>query len=254
LEVTLLLRQSAAHLAAIVLSAAISAAAFASEPAPPSYRLTGSIPLGPGERWDYVTFDPSSNRAFVAHGDHVTVVDTVKARVVGKIGTFPGGTHGIGISTANGHGYTDDGKAGMVGVFDLVTLKAVKQLSAAPDADGIIFDPASGHFFVIDGDSGTITVIDPEKNAAIATITVGASLEAGAADGAGRLYIDGVENHDMIEIVTCRPGPSARCRARERSRSIPATAVFSCLPPKSPGPIRQPLPARGHTLYSCPVL
>jgi YVTN family beta-propeller protein len=198
----LLLRQSAAHLAAIVLLAAISAPAFASEPAPPSYRLAGSIPLGPGERWDYVTFDPSSNRAFVAHGDHVTVVDTVKARVVGQIGTFPGGTHGVGISTATGHGYTDDGKAGMVGVFDLATLKVVKQISAALDADSITFDPASGHFFVINGDSGTITVIDPAKDAAIGTIAVGAGLEAGTADGTGRLYVDGTENHDMIEIDT----------------------------------------------------
>jgi YVTN family beta-propeller protein len=189
-------------LLAIVLSAALSSGVFASEPAPPAYRLAASIPLGPGERWDYVTFDPSSNRAFVAHGDHVTVVDTVKASVVGQIGTFPGGTHGIGISTTTGHGYTDDGKAGMVGVFDLATLKVVGRISAAPDADGIIFDPASGHFFVIDGDSGTITVIDPTKDAAIATIAVGAGLEAGAADGAGKLYVDGVENHDMIEIDT----------------------------------------------------
>ena len=78
-------RPWAVSLTAIVLSAAIWAAAFASDSAPPSYRLAGSIPLGPGERWDYVTFDPASNRAFVAHGDHVTVVDTVQARVVGQM-------------------------------------------------------------------------------------------------------------------------------------------------------------------------
>ncbi len=197
-------RQWAAGLAASALCAAIPAAALASEPAAPSYKITSTIPLGDGERWDYVTFDPSSNRAFVAHGDHVTVVDTEKAAVVGQIGGFPGGTHGIGIATATGHGYTDDGKAGTVGVFDLATLKPIKRIAAAPDADGIIFDPASGHIFVINGNSGSITVIDPAKDAAMATIKIGAGLEAGAIDGSGKLYVDGVENHEIIEIDTSK--------------------------------------------------
>ena len=191
-------RQWAAGLAASALCVAIPAGA--AEPTPPSYKVTSTIPLGDGERWDYVTFDPSSNRAFVAHGNHVTVVDTEKAAVVGQIGGFPGGTHGIGIATASGHGYTDDGKAGTVGVFDLATLEPVKRIAAAPDADGIVFDPASGHIFVINGDSGSITVIDPAKNDAVATITIGAGLEAGEVDGTGKLYVDGAENHDIIEI------------------------------------------------------
>src|ERR1700733_9851044 len=70
------------------------------------YKVT-AIPLGSGERWDYVTFDPVSGRAYIAHGDHVTVVDMASARVVGQIGGLPGGSHGIGISTATGKGYTD---------------------------------------------------------------------------------------------------------------------------------------------------
>ena len=202
MEVKLGVRHWAARMAASSLCAAIPVVGFASGPALPAYKITTTIPLGPGERWDYVTFDPSSNRAFVAHGDHVTVVDTKKATVVGQIGTFPGGTHGIGISTATGQGYTDDGKAGTVGVFDLATLKVMKQIPAAPDADGIVFDPVSRHIFVINGDSGSITVIDPAKTAAIANIKVGAGLEAGAVDGAGKLYVDGAENHEIIEIDT----------------------------------------------------
>jgi YVTN family beta-propeller protein len=203
-------RQWAARVAASALFAALPSLVFALEPALPSYKVTHAIPLGPGERWDYVTFDPSSNRAFVAHGDHVTVVDTKKAEVVGQIGGFPGGTHGIGIATAAGHGYTDDGKAGVVGVFDLATLKTDGQIPAAPDADGIVFDPASGHIFVINGDSGSITVIDPAKNAAIATIKIGAGLEAGEVDGTGKLYVDGAENHEIIEIDTRKNTIKAR--------------------------------------------
>ena len=85
-----------------------------------------------------------------------------------------GGTHGIAVAPESGWGYTDDGKAGTVSVFDLKNFKIAKQLPAAPDADGIISDPVSGYLFVINGDSGSITVVDPKTNAVGTAIVVGA--------------------------------------------------------------------------------
>ena len=173
---------------------------FAADRTSPDYRVTKSISLGSGERWDYVTFDPAGNRVYVAHGDHVTVVDQLKGEVIGQIGTFPGGTHGIAISTATHQGYTDDGKAGTAIAFDLESLKPLKRIFAAPNADGIIYEPVTGHIYVINGDSGSLTVIDPKTNTAIATINVGAALEAGLADGKGNIFVDGAENHDIVKI------------------------------------------------------
>ena len=166
------------------------------------YKIAKTIPLGPAERWDYATYDADSDRVYVAHGDHVTVVDASTGAHVGDIGPLPGGTHGIGISTANGIGYTDDGKAGVAASFDLKTLKLGQQIKTATDADGIVSDPASGHIFVINGDSGLIVALDPKANAAAATINVGAPLEAGVADGKGKLFVDGVDAHDIIAIDT----------------------------------------------------
>ncbi|HEY1710375.1 MAG TPA: YncE family protein [Rhizomicrobium sp.] len=174
-------------------------AADATQPALP-YKLEKTIPLGDGERWDYVTY--ASGRAYVAHGDHVSVVDLAKGAVIGEIGTMPGGTHGIGISGADGVGFTDDGKAGVAVAFDLQSLKVLKQIPAAPDADGIVFDPVSRHIFVIEGDSGTISVIDPKTRSSIATIKIGAALEAGVVDGKGKLFVDGAANHDIVAIDT----------------------------------------------------
>lgn len=184
-------------------AAVVPAVVQAADPSP-SYKITRAIPLGSGERWDFVTFDPTADRAYVAHGDHVTVVDVKTGTVAGEVGTFPGGTHGIGIATGTGQGYTDDGKGGTASAFDLATLKLVKQIPAAPDADAIVFDPASRHLFVINGDSGSITVIDPATNAAIASIKVGAGLEAGAVDGAGKLYVNGAEKNEIIAIDTAK--------------------------------------------------
>jgi YVTN family beta-propeller protein len=166
------------------------------------YKVAKLVPLGPGERWDYVTFDPSQNRVYVAHGDHLSVVDATSGAAIGAVGPLPGGTHGIAVSPENGTGFTDDGKAGIVAVFDLKTLKILKQIPTAPDADGIVYDPFSKHVLVVNGDSGSITVIDPKSQSAIATVSVGAGLEAGAVDGKGKLFVDGVANHDVVVVDT----------------------------------------------------
>jgi YVTN family beta-propeller protein len=186
--------------AAVALAISSAAPAFAADHPSPDYHVTKSVALGSGERWDYVTYDPTGKRVYVAHGDHVTVVDETTGEVIGQIGTFPGGTHGIAVSTETHQGYTDDGRAGTATAFDLASLKPLKQIAAAPDADGIIYEPVTGHIYVINGDSGSLTVIDPKTNTSIATIKVGAGLEAGLADGKGALFVDGAENHDIVKI------------------------------------------------------
>lgn len=174
----------------------------AAEAPVPAYRLAGTIPMGPGERWDYATFDPGQSRIYVAHGDHVTVINAATAHIVGQIGPLPGGTHGIDVAPEAGIGFTDDGEAGVAAAFDLKTLKIVKQIPTEKDADGVNYDRVSRHIFVINGDSGSVTVIDPKLQTAIATIKVGAGLEAGIVDGKGKFFVDGAEQHDIIAIDT----------------------------------------------------
>ena len=186
--------------AGAILALYAMAPAIAADRAATSYRMTQTVALGEGERWDYVVFDSSAKRVYVAHGDHVTVVDERKGEVIGRIGTFPGGAHGIAISTRTNQGYTDDGKAGAAIAFDLGSLKVLKRIPAAPHADGIIYEPVTLHVYVINGDSGSLTVIDPDTDSPVATIDVGAGLEAGAVDGKGTLFVDGAENHEIVRI------------------------------------------------------
>jgi YVTN family beta-propeller protein len=183
--------------ASLLLLSGISAGAAAQTP---SYHLTKSVTLGSPERWDYVIYDKSGNRVFVAHGDRVAVVDAKGGAVLGNVEGIPGGTHGT--VAANGKGYTDDGEAGQVIVFDLKTFKVLKRIKAHDDADGIALDPVSGHVFVIEGDSKSISVIDPKSDQVIDTIQTGGGLEAAVAGGNGKLYVNGSENKEMIRIDT----------------------------------------------------
>jgi YVTN family beta-propeller protein len=168
----------------------------------PAYRVVSTVPLGAPDRWDYVVFDPDSGRVYIAHGTEVSVVDGAKGTLIGAVGTFAGGTHGIGISAATATGYTDDGKAGVAVPFNLATLTTATPIPTALDADGIAFDSATHHVLVINGDSGSVSVIDPLKNATIATINVGAGLEFGVVDGSGKFFVDGADNHEIVRIDT----------------------------------------------------
>jgi YVTN family beta-propeller protein len=172
--------------------------------------VTKTVAIGAPDRWDYLTFDPASKRLYVSHGTEVTVIDGETGAIIGNIGDFPGGTHGIAIAPDQSRGYTDDGKNGLAASFDPKTLKVQKQTLAAPDADGIGYDPASGHVFVIEGDSGTITVMDPKTDTAITTIKVGGGLEFGVADGRGKFYVNGAENKELVRIDTATNTVDAR--------------------------------------------
>ena len=159
----------------------------------PAYHISKTVPLGVPDRWDYVVYDRASHRVYVSHGDRVTVVDGRSGALIGQVEGFAGGTHGIAIVTASGRGYTDDGRAGEAGSFDLATLKVQQRIKAAPDADAVTFDPASGHVFVVNGDPGTLTVIDPKADRAVATVETGGKLEYAVADGKGKLFVNGEE-------------------------------------------------------------
>lgn len=180
-----------------LLAAMLSACACMSAAAAPDYKLVKTIAIGAPDRWDYVVYD--DGRAYVAHGDVLTVVDVAAAKVAGTL-NIGGVTHGFASVPALGKGYTDDGKAGVAVAFDLKTLKELKRIKVQPDADGIVYDPASGHLLVITGDSGKVSVIDPKTDTVIATIDGGGPLEFGVLGGNGKFYVDGEDKNEIVRM------------------------------------------------------
>src|SRR5690349_1407707 len=86
-----------------------------------TYRLLKTIPL-PGEKgWDYCVADSAARRLYVTHGDQVLVLDLDTEKLVGSVGPFQG-IHGVALTPEFGRGYVSDGRAGVIGCFDLKTL------------------------------------------------------------------------------------------------------------------------------------
>ncbi len=182
----------------IVTAAALAiGGASAQAQAPAGYKVVKEVPLGSPERWDYVVYDAPSHRVYVAHSDRISVVDAKDGKLVGAL-TGVSGTHGVGIS--NGKGYTDDGQAGQVIVFDPTSLKVLKRIPAKEDADGITVDPKSGHVFVVDGDSKVVTVVDPKTDTVLANVDAGGGLEYAQPGDDGKIYVNGAEKKEIVRI------------------------------------------------------
>jgi DNA-binding beta-propeller fold protein YncE len=194
-----------------LLLAASLALLFAPRPAAaaPLYRLVQTVPLGGGIKWDYLHFDPASDRLYVSHGDEVTVVDAKTSRVVGALAPLPG-SHGITVDSVSKLVYADSAGRGVLVAFDPATLHPVASAPVLPDADGVTYDPFSRQIFVSGGDGDGFTPVSTPANQAAPTIALGSSPEFHVADGKGSVYVDLVDENEIARIDSAKDAVVAR--------------------------------------------
>jgi YVTN family beta-propeller protein len=190
---------------ACVVTALASLAAtpsMADSPAKPTLQLMHQLKLGGAGGWDYLNFDAQRRHLFVSRGDHVLVIDVDADKQIGSIPNTSG-VHGIAIAQDLHRGFTSNGKADSVTVFDLDTLKTVATITGiGQKPDAIVYDNASHHVFTMNGKSGDASVIDPAKNAVIATIALPGRPEFSATDDAGHLYVNIEDKSELTQIDT----------------------------------------------------
>jgi DNA-binding beta-propeller fold protein YncE len=160
------------------------------------YKQVGSYPLPGDTGWDYLTFDTSSNRLFIAHGTSILVVDP-EGKQLGEIPA--NGAHGIAFVTDKNLGFSTNGKAGTVTAFDLKTLKPIEDIKVGENPDAIIYDSYSKHVIVMNGRSKEIMAIDPATKKVDATVPLGGKLEFAAA-APGKVYVN-VEDTGEVAVV-----------------------------------------------------
>src|ERR1039457_115284 len=141
---------------------------------------------------DYLTAEPGTGRVFVSRGSHVMVLDGNKGIVIGDIPGTPG-THGIALVAKYNHGFTTNRGDSTVTMFDLKTLKILKQIKIPSGGlDGIMYDDFSDRIILTNHSKpGTATAIDPDNG----SITGEAQLEdnapeGAASDGNGKIFVN----------------------------------------------------------------
>lgn len=161
------------------------------------YKQVAKFDVGGDGGWDYITYDGSSNRLFIGHSMEITVVDAGTGK---KTGSVPAnGAHGVAIVADKNLGFSSNGRAGTVTVFDLKSLQPKQDIKAGENPDAIIYDKYSKKVIVMNGRSKDLMVIDPDTLKVVATVPLGGKLEFAATDPS-HVYVN-VEDTGEIASV-----------------------------------------------------
>jgi YVTN family beta-propeller protein len=173
--------------------------ALNAQPKPSGYHVIKQVKLGGEGGWDYLTIDAKARRLYISRSTHVMVVDADSGAVVGDIPSTPG-VHGIAIDSDLNKGFTSNGRDSTVTVFDLKTLKAIKQIPVGKNPDAIIYDPASKRVFSFNGASSDTTAIDPQTETVMGTIALEGRPEFAVSDGEGHVFVNLEDKSQIVEL------------------------------------------------------
>jgi YVTN family beta-propeller protein len=191
-----------------LLAAALGLTALAAAPQPaaaqaPSaggYHVANRAVLGGDGGWDYLTPDTAAHRLYLSRGTHVMVVDLDSLKVVGDIPNTEG-VHGVAIVPDLGRGYTSNGRANTVTVFDLRTLATLKTIGGTGrNPDAIIFEPVSRRILTMNGGTGDVSAIDVATDSVVGTVAVGGKPEFAVADGTGHVFVNNEDSSTVVEF------------------------------------------------------
>jgi YVTN family beta-propeller protein len=199
-------------------STSLGAKSANAAPGPSGYHLLKKITLGGEGSWDYITFDSPTRRLFISRQTKVIVLDVDSEKVVGEIPNTEG-VHGIALAPEFNRGFTSNGRANTVTIFDMKTLAVIDTVQAGTNPDAIVYDPASKRVFAMNGRSSNSTAIDAAKGKVVGTIALTGKPEFAAADGAGHVYVNIEDKNEMWQID---------------SQKLTATTHWSLAPCKEP--------------------
>src|SRR5713226_2747727 len=165
-------------------------------PGPSGYRLVKTVLVPGDEGWDYVTVDADARRVYISHATHVVVMNADTYAIEGDIPDTQG-VHGIAIASDLGRGFTSNGRANTVTIFDLKTLKTIGTVKTDANPDAIIYDPATKRVFTFNGRGKNSTAINAADGSVVGTIPLGGKPEFAVADGKGSVWVN---NEDTSEL------------------------------------------------------
>ena len=159
--------------------------------------------------------DSEARHVFVSHGSHVVVLDADGGAVVGDIPDTQG-VHGIAIAADAGRGFTSNGRANTVTIFDLKTFKVLGSAKTGSNPDAIVYEAATKRVFTMNGRSGDATAINVADGAVAGTLALGGKPEFAVADGHGNVYVNLEDKSELIhfdaqKMVVLHRWPMAPC-------------------------------------------
>jgi DNA-binding beta-propeller fold protein YncE len=164
------------------------------------YHVIKTVPVGGVGQWDYCVVDSEARRLYIAHSTEVTVLDADTGAKVGSIADTPG-VHGIALAHNLGRGFTSNGRANSITIFDLTTLKTIQTVKIpGQEPDAIFYDAASNRVFAFNGGSKDATAINAADGSFVGTIALGGRPEFAAGAGDGHIFANIEDRSELVEL------------------------------------------------------
>jgi len=163
------------------------------------YQLSNTYHVKSTMGWDYIAVDPTSNKLYASHGTQVNVINK---KTGDSLNVIPNtlGVHGIALLPSAGKGFTSNGRANSVTVFDYKTEKTLDTIATGQNPDAIFYEDYTKKIITCNGRSQDLSLIDPATNKVTGTIPVGGKPETAVSDGAGMLFVN-IEDKNEIAAV-----------------------------------------------------
>lgn len=163
------------------------------------YSVDKRVELSGAGRWDYISVDTVRHRVFIARSDHLDVVDADSGALVGSI---PGlaGVHGAVFAQDLKLGFASNGRSDTITVFDLDTLKPMKEIKVSgSNPDALLYHAKSRRLYAFNGKTANASVIDATTLAEVKTIALGGKPEAASSDDA-RIFVN-IEDNATLAVI-----------------------------------------------------
>jgi YVTN family beta-propeller protein len=197
---TLLRRRTLIISAALLILMQVIATPSVADQRPGDYAVNERVTIGGTGGWDFITFDQPRQRLFISRSDRVQVWSAQNKKVVSEIaGTA--GVHGVALAQDLERGFTSNGRADSVTVFNLGDLQVIKTISIpGKNPDAILYEPKFKRVYTFNGRSGDVTVIDAVNLTVLASIALGGKPEVAVSDGAGHVFVNIEDTAELVVI------------------------------------------------------
>jgi DNA-binding beta-propeller fold protein YncE len=187
---------------ALVLAVALSTASALQAA---DYHVVKRVKVGGEGGWDYLTVDAEAKRLYLSHSTQTEVVDLDKDAVVGKIANTAG-VHGIALAGDLGRGFTSNGRADAVTVFELKTLEPVGTVAVGgKNPDAIVYEPRSRRVLTFNGASHDASVIDARELKLVGTVPLDGKPEFAVVTAGGHVFVNIEDKALVAELDPAAP-------------------------------------------------
>jgi DNA-binding beta-propeller fold protein YncE len=171
-----------------------------------TYGVHQWIPLTPPTGgFDFVNFEPTQRRVYVAHATTVAEVDPDKGMQVASLTSASFiGVHGTAFSPDGKFAFVSSGGSNQALKVDLSSMMVVGMAATGANPDHILYDPFSNTVLTFNNGGASATVIDAATMAVTKTITfsAGSRPEVSVSDGQGKIYANLNVSNKLAQIDT----------------------------------------------------